>query len=151
MIINNNLYCVIYTLCIKKLDSVIPEELIYDFILCYNEEEYYFLAINSNTDNLYVPYMIMGETEDITKILKKVTLLTRFTKFTDIHEAIKPSIRLNLDKDYYIYTLNDFITIGEKIDLKKYSYKIIKNFKPVTFHIDIDNNRPVRIDLTKED
>ena len=146
MIIDNKLYCVIYSLKITKFDSVIPEEAIYDFILCNNGEEFYFLAIDYNSDNFFIPYIVMDKIENITNILDKVSLLTRFTKVADIRDTSKPRISLNVAKDYYIYTLNDLITIGERIDLKNYSYKITKNFKPVTYHIDMENE-PININI----
>jgi len=145
MTIDNKLYCAIYSLKITKFDSVIPEESTYDFILCHNDEEYYFLAIDYESDKLFIPYIVMDKMENIIKTLSKITLLTRFTKYADINEA-KPNVRLSIAKDYHIYTLNDLLTIGERIDLKNYSYKITKSFKPVTYHIDMENE-PINITI----
>ena len=145
MTIDNKLYCVIYTLKITKFDSVIPEEFTYNFILCNDGKEFYFLKIDYNTDKLFAPYIVMDEMENITDTLKKITLLTMFVDSENY--GSKPCIHFKLDKDCYtLYTLNDLLTIGEKIDLKNYSYKITKSFKPVTYHIDMDNE-PINITI----
>ena len=148
MTIDNKLYCVIYSLKITKFDSVIPEEFIYDFILCNNGEEFYFLRMDYNIDRLFIPYIVMDEMENIANTLRKITLLTRFADSEkDMHRGIKPEIQIKLDKDYYkLYTLNDLLTIGERIDLKNYGYKITKSFKPVTYHIDMENE-PINITI----
>lgn len=146
MTIDNKLYCVIYTLSITDFNSVVPEEFIYDFILCNDGEEFYFLKIDYNADKLFVPWIVMDEMENITNTFRKITLLTRFADEKDI-DSFKPCIQFKLGKDYYtLYTLNDLLTIGEKIDLKNYSYKITKSFKPVTYHIDMDNE-PINITI----
>lgn len=145
MTIDNKLYCVIFSLKITKFDSVIPEESIYDFILCNDGEEFYFLAIDYNTDKLFAPYIVMDEMENITNTLRKITLLTKFVDSEN--RSFKPCIQFKLDKDYYtLYTLNDLLTIGERIDLKNYGYKITKSFKPVTYHIDMENE-PINITI----
>lgn len=147
MTIDNKLYCVIYSLKITKFDSVVPEESTYDFILCNDGEEFYFLKMNCDTNRLFVPYIVMDEMENIANTLRKITLLTRFSNSEDMRRSFKPTIKIKLDKDYYsIYTLNDLLTIGEKIDLKKYGYKITKSFKPVTYHIDMENE-PININI----
>lgn len=147
MIIDNKLYCVIYTLSITDFNSVVPTESIYDFILCNNGEEFYFIKIDYSTDKLFAPYIVIDEMEKITNILKKITLLTIFADSEKDMNSSLPGVQFKLDKEYYsIFTLNDLLTIGEKIDLKNYSYKITKSFKPVTYHIDMDNE-PINITI----
>jgi hypothetical protein len=147
MIIDNKLYCVIYTLSITDFNSVVPTESIYDFILCNNGEEFYFIKIDYNTDKLFAPYIVIDEMENITDILKNITLLTIFANSEKDMSSSLPGVQFKLNKDYYsLFTLNDLLTIGEKIDLKNYSYKIKKSFKPVTYHIDMDNE-PINITI----
>lgn len=147
MVIDNNLYCVIYSLTISKYDSVVPEESIYNFILCKNIDEYYFVLIK-NKKEIYMPNVIIDSLDNITKTLNEVSLLTRMIEFFDLKSASQRYVIIPETK--CLYTLNDLLTIGEELDFKKYSYKIKKNFEKVLFHIDLDTD-PVCIYLTKKE